>query len=84
MWRPGASAAPHLHPHFAPLEPHFARALSPLVRGGFVRILTGGAELGAAATLRRDGYVDTLAAHVEASLDMGRLETIIWGHAPQF
>jgi hypothetical protein len=28
--------------------------------------------------------LDTVASHVEASLDMGRLETIIWGHAAPF
>ena len=28
--------------------------------------------------------LDTVASHVEASLDMGRLETIIWGHSPVF
>jgi hypothetical protein len=45
----GMATALKLHPHFAPLEPHFSRALSPLVRRGFVRILTGGGELGASA-----------------------------------
>lgn len=45
----GMATGLKLHPHFGPLEPHFARALSPLVRRGFVRILTGEAELGASA-----------------------------------
>jgi Aldehyde dehydrogenase family len=45
----GTATALKLHPRFAPLEPHVARALSPLLRRGFVRLLTGGAELGAAA-----------------------------------
>lgn len=45
----GMATALKLHPHFGPLEPQFARALSPLVRRGFVRILTGEAELGASA-----------------------------------
>jgi len=36
------------------------------------------------ASLHMQAMLDTVASHVEASLDMGRLETIIWGHAAQF
>jgi adenosylcobyric acid synthase len=38
----------------------------------------------ASASLHVQTVLDTVASHVEASLDMGRLETIIWGHARQF
>jgi adenosylcobyric acid synthase len=38
----------------------------------------------ASASLHMQAMLDTVASHVEASLDMRRLETIIWGHAPQF
>jgi len=38
----------------------------------------------ASASLHMQATLDTVASHVEASLDMGRLETIIWGHARQF
>jgi adenosylcobyric acid synthase len=34
----------------------------------------------ASASLHVQAVLDTVASHVEASLDMGRLETIIWGH----
>ena len=36
------------------------------------------------ASLHMQAMLDTVASHVEASLDMGRLETIIWGHAAPF
>jgi adenosylcobyric acid synthase len=36
------------------------------------------------AALHMQAVLDTVASHVETSLDMGRLETIIWGHAAQF
>ena len=38
----------------------------------------------ASAALHVQAVLDTVASHVEASLDMGRLETIIWGRSPQF
>ena len=38
----------------------------------------------ASAWLHVQAVLDTVASHVEASLDMRRLETIIWGHSPQF
>ena len=36
------------------------------------------------ASLHMQAMLDTVASHVEASLDMGRLEAIIWGHAAPF
>jgi adenosylcobyric acid synthase len=38
----------------------------------------------ASASVHMQAMLDTVASHVEASLDMGRLEAIIWGHAAQF
>jgi len=38
----------------------------------------------ASASLHVQAVLDMVASHVEASLDMERLETIIWGHARQF
>jgi adenosylcobyric acid synthase len=40
-----------------------------------------GAPKQASAVLHMQAVLDTVASHVETSLDMGRLETIIWGHA---
>jgi adenosylcobyric acid synthase len=38
----------------------------------------------ASAALHVQAVLDTVASHVEASLDMRRLETIIWGPSPTF
>jgi adenosylcobyric acid synthase len=38
----------------------------------------------ASASLHVQAVLDTVASHVEASLDMQRLETIIWGPSPTF
>jgi adenosylcobyric acid synthase len=38
----------------------------------------------ASAWLHVQAVLDTVASHVEASLDMQRLEGIIWGHSPPF
>jgi len=70
----GQPTALKLHPHFDGLAPLLETALGPLVRPGYIRIVRGGAEVGAAAA--HDPRVHLV--HVTGS--RATFDRIVWGN----
>ncbi|WP_322410758.1 aldehyde dehydrogenase family protein [Microbacterium invictum] len=66
-----------LNPTQEALLPVFTRALAPLIEPGFLRVIAGGPEVGAALTTHRG--ID----HVHITGSAATFERIVWGDGPQ-
>lgn len=62
-----------LHPLHAPLEPIFRTALAPLLSAGLVEIVTGGADVAAAA------IASPATTHVHLTGGQAAFDAIVWG-----
>jgi acyl-CoA reductase-like NAD-dependent aldehyde dehydrogenase len=69
----GRSVMLKLHPLHAPLEPVFRAALSPLISAGLLAIVTGDADVAAAA------IASPLTTHVHLTGGQATFDAIVWG-----